>query len=58
MYAIRSYYVKEMDKYSTSLSSITGGRAMFTMKFAKYDIVPHDVQEHLLADYQKELAEV
>ncbi len=50
--------LKEMDKYSTSLSSITGGRAMFTIKFAKYDIVPHDVQEHLLADYQKELAEV
>ncbi|MCW3788480.1 elongation factor G [Plebeiibacterium sediminum] len=50
--------LKEMDKYSTSLSSITGGRAMFTLKFAKYDIVPHDVQEQLLADYQKELAEV
>ncbi len=50
--------LKEMDKYSTSLSSITGGRAMFTIKFAKYDIVPHDVQEHLLAVYQKELAEV
>ncbi len=50
--------LKEMDKYSTSLSSITGGRAMFTIKFAKYDIVPHDVQQQLLADYQKELAEV
>ncbi len=50
--------LKELDKYSTSLSSITGGRAMFTLKFAKYDIVPHDVQEQLLADYQKELAEV
>ncbi|MCW3807370.1 elongation factor G [Plebeiibacterium marinum] len=49
--------LKEMDKYSTSLSSITGGRAMFTLKFSRYDIVPHDVQEILLADYQKELAE-
>ncbi len=47
--------LKEMDKYSTSLSSITGGRAYFTIKFSKYDIVPHDVQMHLLADYEKEL---
>ncbi len=49
--------LKEMDKYSTSLSSITGGRAMFTLKFAQYDIVPHDVQGQLLADYEKELEE-
>ena len=50
--------LKEMDKYSTSLSSITGGRAMFTLKFAQYEIVPHDVQGQLLEDYQKELEEV
>jgi elongation factor G len=50
--------LKEMNKYSTSLSSITGGRAMFTLKFAKYEIVPHDVQVQLLADYEKELEEV
>ena len=49
--------LKEMDKYSTSLSSITGGRAHFTLTFAKYDIVPHDVQGQLLADYEKEFAE-
>jgi len=50
--------LKEMDKYSTSLSSITGGRALFNLKFAKYDLVPHEIQTQLLADYQKELAEV
>jgi elongation factor G len=49
--------LKEMDKYSTSLSSITGGRAQFTLKFAKYDIVPHDEQQQLLSAYEKELAE-
>ncbi len=49
--------LKEMDKYSTSLSSISGGRAMFTLKFAQYEIVPHDVQGQLLTDYEKELAE-
>ena len=35
----------EMNKYSTSLSSLTGGRAMYTMKFSEYTTVPGDVQE-------------
>ncbi len=50
--------LKGLDKYSTSLSSITGGRAYFTIKFSKYEIVPHEEQMHLLTDYEKELAEV
>ncbi len=45
--------LKEMDKYSTSLSSISGGRAMFTLKFSRYDIVPHDIQEELLKSYER-----
>ncbi len=49
--------LNEMDKYSTSLSSISGGRAHFTLKFAQYDIVPHDVQEVLLENYRKEQEE-
>ncbi len=49
--------LKEMNKYSTSLSSITGGRAFYTMKFNKYDKVPAEVQEQLLADYERESAE-
>ncbi len=49
--------LKELNKYSTSLSSITGGRAMFVQKFAQYEIVPHEVQGQLLADYEKELEE-
>ncbi|MDR2810766.1 MAG: elongation factor G [Tannerellaceae bacterium] len=43
--------LKEMSSYSTSLSSITGGRASFTMKFASYELVPADVQEKLLKAY-------
>ena len=35
--------LKEMSSYSTSLSSITGGRASFTMKFSSYELVPSDV---------------
>ena len=44
--------LKEMASYSTSLSSITGGRASFTMKFAGYELVPSEVQEKLLKEYE------
>lgn len=44
----------EMNKYSTSLSSITGGRAMFSMSFAEYTQVPPDVQDKLLKEYEAE----
>jgi len=43
--------LKEMASYSTSLSSITGGRASFTMKFSSYELVPTDVQDKLLKEY-------
>lgn len=43
--------LKEMSSYSTALSSITGGRSSFTMKFASYELVPGDVQEKLLKAY-------
>lgn len=46
--------LKEMSNYSTSLSSITGGRASFVMKFAEYELVPSDVQDKLLKEYQEE----
>ncbi|HBS85493.1 MAG: elongation factor G [Bacteroidetes bacterium GWF2_38_335] len=44
----------EMNKYSTSLSSISGGRAMYTMKFAEYAQVPPDIQDKLLKEYEAE----
>ena len=44
--------LKEMNNYSTSLSSITGGRASFTMTFASYELVPTDVQDKLLKEYE------
>jgi len=46
--------LKEMNKYSTSLSSLTGGRGVFNMKFAAYEKVPQEVQEELLATYAAE----
>jgi elongation factor G len=44
--------LKEMASYSTSLSSITGGRATFTMKFKSYELVPADVQDKLIKEYE------
>ena len=44
--------LKEMSSYSTSLSSLTGGRASFSMKFAAYELVPSDVQDKLLKEYE------
>ncbi len=47
----------EMDKYSTSLSSITGGRAMYSMKFSEYMQVSGEIQEQLLKAYESEQQE-
>ena len=44
----------EMNKYSTALSSITGGRAIYTMKFAEYAQVPGDVQDAVIKAYTEE----
>ncbi len=44
--------LKEMSTYSTALSSITGGRSSFTMKYASYELVPSDVQDKLLKEYE------
>ena len=44
--------LKEMSSYSTSLSSLTGGRASFIMKFASYELVPGDVQDKLMKEFE------
>jgi elongation factor G len=43
----------EMNKYSTSLSSVTSGRASYGMKFSEYQQVPTDVQLALLKSYEE-----
>ena len=43
----------EMNKYSTSLSSLTSGRASYGMKYAEYQQVPADVQAALLKAYEE-----
>lgn len=44
----------EMAKYSTALSSLTNGRATYTMKMAKYEAVPGEIQDKLLKEYEAE----
>jgi len=44
----------EMNRYSTTLSSLTSGRATYTMKYAEYQQVPSDVQDQLLKAYEAE----
>ena len=44
--------LKEMSNYSTSLSSLTGGRASFIMKYASYELVPADVQAQLMKQFE------
>ena len=49
--------LKEMSSYSTALSSLTGGRASFIMKFASYELVPTDVQDKLIKDFEAKQSE-
>ena len=46
--------LKEMSNYSTALSSLTGGRASFIMKFASYELVPTDVQTKLMKEFEEQ----
>jgi elongation factor G len=47
--------LKELSNYSIALSSITGGRASFTTKFASYELVPNDIQQALIKEHEAEL---
>ena len=47
----------EMDNYSSSLRSITQGRAKFKMSFLGYEPVMFDVQKKLIEEYNKSAKE-
>jgi elongation factor G len=40
--------LSEMFGYATRLRSLTQGRAIFTLQFAKYEIVPQSISEKVL----------
>ncbi len=46
----------EMQRYTTQLRSITGGRGIFTMEFDHYEVVPAHITSEIVAARQKELA--
>lgn len=43
----------EVFSYSSELRSMTGGRGSFTMEFARYDIVPSNVAQKIIAEAAK-----
>ena len=46
-----------MNRYSTTLSSISSGRATYEITFSEYQQVPMDIQEKLLKEYEEEQKE-
>lgn len=46
----------EMQRYTTDLRSITGGRGVFTMDLSHYEVVPAHLTQDILDTRQKELA--
>ncbi len=46
----------EMQRYTTDLRSITGGRGVFTMEFAFYETVPSHIAQDVIDNRQKELS--
>jgi len=49
--------LKEVASYSTALSSLSGGRASFSMKFNAYELCPTDVQDKLIKEYEAQKKE-
>ncbi len=48
----------ELHGYSTTLRSLSQGRAKFSQKFAEYSPAPHDVQARLIEEHKAEMTEV
>jgi elongation factor G len=44
----------EMQRYTTDLRSMTGGRGVFSMEFSHYDTVPNHLAQDVIATHQKE----
>jgi elongation factor G len=46
----------EMQRYTTDLRSITGGRGVFEMDFSHYEVVPTHIAQDVINLRQKEVA--
>ena len=49
--------VAEMYKYSSSLRSLTQGKAKFSRTFSEFQAVTPDIQKNLVREYKEELQE-
>lgn len=47
----------EMQRYTTDLRSMTGGRGLFTMEFSSYETVPAHLMQEIIAAAQREKEE-
>lgn len=45
--------LKEMSNYATTLSSLTGGQASFITRFASYELVPAEMQNQLIKEFEE-----
>lgn len=50
--------LSELDRYTTTLRSITQGRANFSTSFSDYAPVPYDIQQSLMASYSEQAEEI
>ncbi|MFA5554416.1 MAG: elongation factor G [Phycisphaerae bacterium] len=46
--------LSEVTQYSSQLKSVTGGRGSYSMALSHYELVPSNVQQQIVAAYQKE----
>ena len=46
--------LSELDRYSTSLLSITQGKGSYTSRFIEYSIVPNEIQKSLVKEHVEE----
>lgn len=44
----------EVQRYATDLRSITGGRGVYSMEFARYEVVPNHLAQGIIAAHKKE----
>ncbi|MGI9541738.1 MAG: elongation factor G [Cyclobacteriaceae bacterium] len=47
----------ELDRYTTTLRSITQGKANFSSSFAEYAAVPYEIQQQLVGAYSEQMEE-
>ena len=46
--------LSEVTQYSSQLKSVTGGRGSYSMALSHYELVPSNVQQQIVAAYQKD----